>query len=56
MININLSLSTLGKVIKSLSVKDKHIAYRDSKLTKLLQDSLGGNTRTHFIATISPTE
>jgi hypothetical protein len=56
MVNINLSLGTLGKVIKSLSQKSKHIPYRDSKLTRLLQDSLGGNTRTHLIATVSPSE
>ncbi len=56
MININLSLGTLGKVIKSLSNRERHIPYRDSKLTRLLQDSLGGNTRTHLIATVSPSE
>ena len=34
--------------------KSHHIPYRDSKLTRLLQDSLGGNTRTVMIATVSP--
>jgi kinesin family protein 3/17 len=44
---INLSLSALGNVIKALvSGKAKHVPFRDSKLTRLLQDSLGGNTKT----------
>lgn len=52
---INKSLSVLGKVIYSLgSGKTTHIPYRDSKLTRLLQDSLGVNTRTILIATVSP--
>lgn len=52
---INLSLSALGNVISALvDSKAQHIPYRDSKLTRLLQDSLGGNTRTVMIATISP--
>jgi len=54
MVNINLSLGTLGKVISSLAQKQGHTPYRDSKLTRLLQDSLGGNTKTCFITTISP--
>ena len=54
MININLSLTTLGKVIHSLATKQSHIPYRDSKLTRLLQDSLGGNTVTFLISTLSP--
>ena len=52
---INLSLSALGKVINSLvEGKSGHIPYRDSKLTRLLQDSLGGNAKTAVIATVSP--
>eukprot|EP00466_Bigelowiella_natans_P016562 jgi/Bigna1/87357/estExt_fgenesh1_pg.C_190148 len=55
--NINLSLSALGNVISALtSKKAKHIPYRDSKLTRLLQDSLGGNTKTVMIAAVSPAD
>merc|ERR1711977_342951 len=52
---INLSLSALGNVISALvDGKSTHIPYRDSKLTRLLQDSLGGNTKTVMIAAVSP--
>ncbi|ODQ64657.1 kinesin related protein 2 [Nadsonia fulvescens var. elongata DSM 6958] len=52
---INQSLLTLGRVINSLvDPKSSHIPYRESKLTRLLQDSLGGHTKTCIIATISP--
>lgn len=52
---INLSLSALGNVISALvDGKIHHIPYRDSKLTRLLEDSLGGNTKTIMIAAVSP--
>jgi len=52
---INLSLSALGNVISAfVDGKTHHIPYRDSKLTKLLHDSLGGNTKTIMIAAVSP--
>uniref|UniRef100_A0A6G1SG51 Kinesin-like protein n=2 Tax=Aceria tosichella TaxID=561515 RepID=A0A6G1SG51_9ACAR len=54
--NINQSLLTLGRVITALVEKRPHIPYRESKLTRILQDSLGGSTRTSMIATISPAE
>jgi hypothetical protein len=54
---INLSLSALGNVISALSEGNaKHIPYRDSKLTRMLQDSLGGNTKTLMVAAISPAD
>ena len=58
---INKSLSALGNVIMSLvdianTGTSRHVHYRDSKLTFLLRDSLGGNTLTSMIATISPNE
>lgn len=52
--NINKSLLTLGRCITSLVEQTPHIPYRESKLTRLLQDSLGGKTKTSIIATISP--
>ena len=55
-IKINLSLSALGNVISSLVDKSTHVPYRDSKLTLLLQDSLGGNTRTLMVAVVSPAD
>ncbi|CAN0073739.1 unnamed protein product, partial [Phaeothamnion confervicola] len=66
MTSINVSLYTLGRVIASLSARatafatggggqqHQHVPYRDSKLTRLLQDSLGGNTKTRLIVTLSP--
>lgn len=60
--NINSSLFTLGRCIAALcassstvSALPAHIPYRESKLTRLIQDSLGGNTKTYIIATLSPT-
>ena len=57
-ININAGLASLGKVISQLSSRraGSHVSYRDSKLTRLLQDSLGGNAVTYMIACITPAE
>uniref|UniRef100_A0A671MZK5 Kinesin-like protein KIF11 n=1 Tax=Sinocyclocheilus anshuiensis TaxID=1608454 RepID=A0A671MZK5_9TELE len=52
--NINQSLLTLGRVIKALVERGPHVPYRESKLTRILQDSLGGRTKTSIIATVSP--
>ncbi|TMX01445.1 hypothetical protein EJD97_024485 [Solanum chilense] len=53
--HINRSLLTLGTVIRKLSKKGNgHIPFRDSKLTRILQNSLGGNARTAIICTMSP--
>ncbi|XP_075870275.1 kinesin-like protein KIF21B isoform X3 [Nelusetta ayraudi] len=58
-ISINCGLLALGNVISALGDQAKkggHVPYRDSKLTRLLQDSLGGNSRTVMIACISPSD
>ena len=57
-ISINAGLASLGKVISQLSTRQTgtHISYRDSKLTRLLQDSLGGNAITYMIACVTPAE
>jgi kinesin family protein 11 len=52
--SINQSLLTLSRVIGSLVDYQSHIPYRDSKLTRLLQESLGGKAKTCIIATLSP--
>ena len=54
--SINKSLSTLGNVITALTAPKgrSHIPYRDSKLTRILEDSLGGNCKTTMMAMISP--
>ena len=55
--HINKSLSALANCIAALSSKDRtHVPYRDSVLTRLLQASLGGNSRTLLIATVSPAD
>ncbi|UJR09601.1 hypothetical protein I4U23_013836 [Adineta vaga] len=54
--NINLSLSVLGNVISALVDGNSHVPYRDSKLTRLLQNSLGGNSKTIMIATLGPAD
>lgn len=57
-ININLGLLELGNVISALSTiekkQDQFITYRNSKLTRILQECLGGNSNTYMIACISP--
>lgn len=54
---INLSLSALGNCISALvDGKSSHVPYRDSKLTRMLEDSLGGNTKTCMIATCGPAD
>ncbi len=51
---INTSLTQLGKVISDLSSKKIHVSYRESKMTFLLRDSLGGNSKTVIVANVSP--
>ncbi|KAI0198740.1 hypothetical protein F4808DRAFT_250093 [Astrocystis sublimbata] len=57
-ISINAGLAALGKVISQLSSRQQgsHVSYRDSRLTRLLQDSLGGNAITYMIACVTPAE
>ena len=55
-ISINKSLSTLSKVIEALVTHQSHIPYRESSLTRLLKDSLGGNAKTVMIACVSPAD
>lgn len=52
--SINKSLLALGNCINKLADGSKHIPYRDSNMTRILKDSLGGNCRTVMIANISP--
>eukprot|EP00347_Sterkiella_histriomuscorum_P020786 403336463 len=54
--SINQSLLTLGKVVQQLTSGEKHISYKDSKLTQLMKDSLGGNSKTLMFVNISPSE
>lgn len=57
-ISINAGLASLGKVISQLSARSHggYVSYRDSRLTRLLQDSLGGNAITYMIACVNPAE
>lgn len=54
LVSINKSLSNLGNCVRLLANGKSYIPYRDSKLTRLLADSLGGNSKTLFIITLSP--
>lgn len=51
---VNQSLVSFNRVVQALIAKSPHIPYRDSKMTRILQESLGGNSKTSFIATIAP--
>lgn len=51
---INLSLSALGNVINALASRTRHVPYRNSKLTRILQETLGGNFKTALVVTCSP--
>lgn len=57
-ISINAGLASLGKVISQLSSRSGggYVSYRDSKLTRMLQDSLGGNAITYMVACVTPAE
>ena len=55
-IQINKGLLALGNVISALCERKDHVPYRDSKLTRLLQDSLGGNSHTVMVACVSPSD
>lgn len=57
-ISINAGLASLGKVISQLSARSHggHVSYRDSRLTRLLQDSLGGTAITYMVACVTPAE
>lgn len=52
--NLQCHFSVTGNCINKLAAGDRHIPYRDSKLTRLLKDSLGGNCQTVMIANVSP--
>ena len=54
--NINKSLFTLGNVINALASNKKYVPYKDSKLTRILEDSLKGNSSIYLIATVSPND
>ena len=53
-VHINKSLSNLGNVISALLAQQKHVPYRDSKLTYFLADSIGGDAKTLMVACVSP--
>ncbi|KAI7836017.1 hypothetical protein COHA_010101 [Chlorella ohadii] len=54
--SINKSLTTLGRVVTALTERQQHVPYRDSRLTFLLKESLGGNSKTSLVACVSPCE